>query len=108
MHTKLFMALLSIGVLASCKKSTDVSGTVTSIRNKPVAGVTVTLGEDNTFKDKVAYSDKTTTDNLGHYKFSFSGKSNRDYFVTCLCDSGQQSSSTLELGKSNTADLHLQ
>ena len=107
MKTKSAIILLGICVLTSCKKETEVSGTVYSPSNKPVANVMVSLGEDNTFKDKVNSTDKVTTDSKGFYKFTFTAKGNREYFVKCLSDSGEQSSTNLEKGKANTIDLRL-
>ena len=93
----------------ACKK-TEVSGTVYTKHNIPLTGASIKLYDYVTgasMNTPPAITDAATTDNSGHYYFSFSSKRKHDYHIICENDSGRYGAN-IKTSEVNKIDLYLQ
>lgn len=75
--------------LVSCGRRVRSEGTVYSPHGYPVPNIKVTMCEFGPVNNSTPYESYTaTTDNNGHFYFSFSTAKNRAFGFDILCDSG--------------------
>ena len=97
-------------MLASCKR-TDVSGTVFSKHNTPIANVQISLRKYNKYEHQVKWVNEiATTDEAGKFAFSFNATQTRAHYYIFIChsDSGQGSGKKrIVPGQTNVIDVLL-
>jgi hypothetical protein len=102
-----FIILLLTSFLIACKKQANISGTVYSQSNIPIAGVTVKLDIYLTQSSYPTHVEECLTDANGNYYFSEKVRKKASFDIECRCDSGYANGGKWGVLNGQRIDLHL-
>ena len=101
----IYILLLTTFIVAACRKKTEVTGVVYSKKNIPVPNVQVDCRYYKESSYPAGVVTTVTTNDKGEFQIQFKARKLK-HEIKCFCDSGYATSS-IEIGKTNTIDLHL-
>ena len=101
----IYILLLTTFIVTACRKKTEVTGVVYSKNNIPVPNVQVECRyyKESSYPEGVVST--VTTNSNGEFQIQFKAQKLK-HEIKCFCDSGY-ATSYIDIGKTNTIDLHL-